>query len=160
MIPVRIILALLHKFISENRMHSSRMRTARSLTASPYLVVSHACPPPGATMHAPPEQPHTPPRATPPGATTCPLPLEQPCIPRATTPPPEQSCTLPPEQPCTPPEQPRTPLWTEWQTGVKMLPCPKLRLRAVTMTHQDGDHKVRWVPNSLSLAEHLAIVHM
>ena len=28
----------------------------------------------------------------------------------------------------------RTPphLWTEWQTGVKTLPCPKLRLRAVT----------------------------
>ena len=24
------------------------------------------------------------------------------------------------------------PLWTEWQTGVKILPCPKLRLRAVT----------------------------
>ena len=23
------------------------------------------------------------------------------------------------------------PLWTEWQTGVKILPCPKLRLRAV-----------------------------
>ena len=25
------------------------------------------------------------------------------------------------------------PLWTEWQTGVKLLPCPKLRLRAVTI---------------------------
>ena len=25
-----------------------------------------------------------------------------------------------------------TPLWTEWQTRVKILPCPKLRLRAVT----------------------------
>ena len=25
-----------------------------------------------------------------------------------------------------------TPLWTEWQTGVKALPCPRLRLRAVT----------------------------
>ena len=23
------------------------------------------------------------------------------------------------------------PPWTEWQTGVKILPCPKLRLRAV-----------------------------
>ena len=23
------------------------------------------------------------------------------------------------------------PLWTEWQTGIKILPCPKLRLRAV-----------------------------
>ena len=25
------------------------------------------------------------------------------------------------------------PLWTEWQTDVKILPCPKLRLRAVMM---------------------------
>ena len=24
------------------------------------------------------------------------------------------------------------PLWTEWQTGAKILPCPKLRLREVT----------------------------
>ena len=45
-------------------MHSSRMRTARSLTLSPYLAVSHAHPP---------EQPHMPP-------------LEQPrMLPRATT---------------------------------------------------------------------------
>ena len=26
------------------------------------------------------------------------------------------------------------PLWTEWQTGAKILPCPKLRLRAVKKT--------------------------
>ena len=26
---------------------------------------------------------------------------------------------------------PDTPLWTEWQLGAKILPCPKLRLRAV-----------------------------
>ena len=25
----------------------------------------------------------------------------------------------------------QTPLWTEWQTGAKILPCPKIRLRAV-----------------------------
>ena len=25
------------------------------------------------------------------------------------------------------------PLWTEWQTGAKILPCPKLRLRAVNI---------------------------
>ena len=25
------------------------------------------------------------------------------------------------------------PLWTEWQTGAKILPCPKLRFRAVIM---------------------------
>ena len=29
-----------------------------------------------------------------------------------------------------------TPLWTEWQTGVKILPCPKLRLRAVIRLQQ------------------------
>ena len=43
----------------------------------------------------------------------------------------------PPTQRQTPPPLPvacwhtHTPLWTEWQTGVKTLPCPKLRLRAV-----------------------------
>ena len=31
-------------------------------------------------------------------------------------------------------EQAHTPpLWTEWQTGAKILPCPKLRLRVVKM---------------------------
>ena len=29
-----------------------------------------------------------------------------------------------------------SPLWTEWQTGAKILPCPKLRLRAVI--NRDG----------------------
>ena len=43
------------------RMHSSRMRTARSLIISPYLVISHACLPQGATMHAPWQQPRMPP---------------------------------------------------------------------------------------------------
>ena len=92
------------------RMHSSRMRTARSLIVSPYLVISHACPPPEqpcmppqsndacpprATMHAPPEQPHMPPKQPhmPSGATMH-APQEQPhmpprsndaCPPRATT---------------------------------------------------------------------------
>ena len=85
--------------INETRMHSSRMRTARSLIVSPYLVISHVCPPPGATMHAPPEQP-----CTPPGATTH-APPEQPRMPPGATmhPPQEQPCTPPPEQPCTPP---------------------------------------------------------
>ena len=27
------------------------------------------------------------------------------------------------------------PLWTEWQTGAKILPCPKLRLRAVKIQY-------------------------
>ena len=79
------------------RMHSSRMRTARPLIVSPYLVVSHACPPPR-------EQPCMPP----PGSNyACPPPQEQPC-----TPPPEQphvplprsNHACPPEQPCTPPQ--------------------------------------------------------
>ena len=73
------------------------MRTARSLTVSPYVVVSHACPP-GATMHAPQSNHACPPRAT------THAPPEQPCTPpRATT-------HAPPEQPCMPPwEQPRMP---------------------------------------------------
>ena len=32
-----------------------------------------------------------------------------------------------------PPGTRHTPLWTEWQTGVKILPCPKVRLRAVNI---------------------------
>ena len=91
------------KVFIKTRMHSSRMRTARSLTVSPYLVVSHACPlreqphmlPPGSSHahpqsnHACPLSNHTcPPKATmhapqsnhtPPGATT--LLLEQPRMP-------------------------------------------------------------------------------
>ena len=56
------------------RMHSSRMRTARSLIVSPYLVISHARLPLAATRHAPlGATRHAPPGATthaPPGATT------------------------------------------------------------------------------------------
>ena len=80
-------------------MHSSRMRTARSLTVSPYLVVSHACPPweqpcmPPWSNHAhPPQSNHTcPPRAT------MHAPWEQPCTPPGAT------THAPPEQPLTPP---------------------------------------------------------
>ena len=63
----------------KTRMHSSRMRTARSLTVSPYLVVSHACPPeqPRTLL----EHPRTPPQpeqpCTPPGATTHAPPLTE-----------------------------------------------------------------------------------
>ena len=39
-------------YSSNTRMHSSRMRTTRSLTVSPYLIVSNAQPP-RATMHTP-----------------------------------------------------------------------------------------------------------
>ena len=124
------------KIQDQTRMHSSRMRTARSLIVSPYLVVSHACPP-GATMHAPPrsnyacppEQPCIPPqeqpRMPPPGATTH-APPEQPrmpprsnhaCPPGATTHapgsnhahPPGATMHAPPEQPCMPPSPPKQP---------------------------------------------------
>ena len=72
-------------------MHSSRMRTTRSLTVSPYLVISLACPPPPGSNHTcPPEQPHTP-RSN----HTCPP--EQPCMP------PGAIMHTPTEQPCMPP---------------------------------------------------------
>ena len=75
-------------------MHSSRMRTARSLTVSAYLVVSHAHPP--WRNHAPPEQPCTPGTTThPPGAT-----MHAPWRNHA---PPEQPHTHPREQPRMPP---------------------------------------------------------
>ena len=117
-------------------MHSSRMRTARSLAVShrkkharPPIITTHAPlppgatthAPPGATMHTPPEQPCMPPRSNhtcPPGATmhappgaTMHTPLERPCMPpRATTHTPGATTHAPWEQPRTPPcEQPRTP---------------------------------------------------
>ena len=121
---------------TKTRMHSSRMCTAHSLTVSPYLVVSHACPP--WSNHAcPPEQPCTPqathvcpPSKHAPPQATMHAPRERPCMPHPrsnhTHTPREQPCTPPWEQPCMPPqEQPcMPPLWTEWQTGVKILPCP------------------------------------
>ena len=96
--------------INETKMHSSRMRTARSLIVSPYLVISHVCPPPQ-------EQPRMPPS---PRSNHAPPPREQPRMPPGATmhPPQEQPCMPPPEQPHTPPpqsnharspEQPRTP---------------------------------------------------
>ena len=83
-------------------MHSSRMRTAHSLTISPYLVVSHACPQ---------EQPCMPPTAPPQSNhATMHAPQEQPCTPQnnhalpgATTPP-WSNHACPPEQPCMPPQ--------------------------------------------------------
>ena len=47
------------------------------------------------------------------------------------TPPDQAHNPHPPEQAHSP--EPGTPLWTEWQTGVNILPYPKLRLRAVNM---------------------------
>ena len=131
-------------------MHSSRMRMARSLIVSPYLIMSHACSPgsnhtcpPGATMHAPlgatmhapksnhahpPEKPCTPPRSNmhAPGSNHA-------CPPGATT-------HALPEQPCMPPsslEQPHMfpweqpcmlPLWTELLTHAsENITLPQLR---------------------------------
>ena len=45
---------------------------------------------------------------------------------------PGRGCTCPGGG-CTCPGTP-LPLWTEWQTAAKILPCPKLRLRAVIIT--------------------------
>ena len=43
--------------------------------------------------------------------------------------PPAMHADIPPPNPTPPP-----PLWTEWQTGVKILPCPKLCLRVVKIS--------------------------
>ena len=117
------------------RMHSSRMRTARSLTVSHCIRKNHARPPPDKTMHTPQIKPGMPPQIKlcmlPPNKTMhAPRikprmpPWIKPCMPPLAT-------THAPPQPCTPRNHARPPLWTEWQTGVKILPCPKLRLRAV-----------------------------
>ena len=68
-------------------------------------------------MQTPPPQPCMPPQPHMPPTTT-----HAPWQPR--TPPSNHAC--PPATTQAPP-----PLWTEWQTGVKILPCPKLRLRAI-----------------------------
>ena len=105
-------------------MHSSRMRTARSLTISHSIChvhppatrpSCHTCPP---TMNAPHHAcplPHTPPTMHAP----------PPCMPL---------CHAHPA-PTThaPPCHGRPPCGqNSWQTLLKILPCPKLRLRAVT----------------------------
>ena len=84
--------------IVQTRMHSSRMRTARSLIISPYLIVSHTCPP-GATTHAPQSN-----HACPPGSNHAPPWSNPACPPGATThAPPQSNHACPPqEQPCTP----------------------------------------------------------
>ena len=122
-------------------MHSTRMRTARSLTVSRISLYpmhapqsnhahppsNHACPPQSNHAHPPPgsnhacppcDQPHMLPRSN----HACP-PREQPCMPPGSN----HTCPTPQEQPCTPPlEQPHMPpLWTECgHTLLKILPCP------------------------------------
>ena len=116
------------------RMHSSRMCATHSLTVSCRIL----CTPP-ATMHAPwqpcmppcshacPQQPCTPPcnHTCSPGNHTCPPATTY--APRNYTCPP--ATTHAPPQPHTPPLP-----WTEWHTRVKILPCLKLRLRAVNIS--------------------------
>ena len=108
------------------------------------------CTPPMATMHTPQNHAHPPGTTQAPRNHACP-PCNHACTPATTH---THPATMhAPQQPCTPsnhthpsnhacpprattcaPRQPHTPLWTEWQTGVKILPCPKLRLRAVIMS--------------------------
>ena len=102
---IRDKLTVLHTNRYVTRMHSSRMRTARSLTVSHCIRKNwknHARPPPRIKPRMPP------------GATT------------HTTPPPRSNHARPPGATThAPPEQPRTPpLWTEWQTGVKYYFAP------------------------------------
>ena len=106
------------------RMHSSRMRTARSLIISPYVVISHTCPP--FTMHTPlchaclpfscmpPLTMHTPLAHMLPLHHAChpPVPCMPPPLPHM--PPNNHACPLAtmlaPQQPCTPPT-----MHTPWQ---------------------------------------------
>ena len=102
----------------QNHACSATMYAPHTATHAPH---NHAHPP--ATMHAP-QQPCMPPTTThaPLTTTHAPLPSNHTCHPPTMHAPPT---THAPRQPCT------HPLWTEWHTHVKILPCPKLRLRAV-----------------------------
>ena len=136
--------------IIKTRMHSSRMRTARSLTVSCHILCmpppphnhtpppaihapcNHTCPPnhtsPPTTMH-PPATMHAPSNYAPPA--TMHTPRNHACPPTTMHAPPQPH--MPPSNHACPPATTHPPPWTEWQTGVKILPCPKLRLRAVNI---------------------------
>ena len=131
----------------KTRMHSSRMRTARSSSRGGCLL------PGGSPCQGgvPPSCWGSPCRGVPLSG-GCLLPGGSPCGGASFLPGGSPCRGLPPscqgESPCrkgrglpaggVPPSREgglldgRPPLWTEWQTGVKILPCPKLRLRAVT----------------------------
>ena len=87
------------------RMHSSRMRTDRLLTVSQHALLRG--------VYLPGEVPVQ--GVYLPGGCTCP------------------GVYLPGEVYLLGVPGQVLPLWTEWQTGAKILPCPKLRLRAVIM---------------------------
>ena len=81
---------------------------------------NHACPP-GATMHAPLEQPHAP-------QATMHAPQEQPCMP------PKSNHACPPEQPCMPPNPPtplgattHAPMDRMWTHASENITLPQLR---------------------------------
>ena len=112
----------------KTRMHCSRMRTARrssrpgvSPPGTPWDQIprTRQPPPPPSRRHplGPDLPEQVPPGTRPLGAGT--PPDQTPTPPVAGTPSRTRSHPPPP------------PPWTEWQTGVKILPCPKLRLRAV-----------------------------
>ena len=133
--------------VQRTRIHSSRMCTAHSLTVSRHILCNppsnHACPPQPCMPpcnHACPPSNHTCPLATmhPPHNHACP---PQPCMPPTTT-------DATPLQPLMPPSNHSFPLATthappatmhtprgqnSWHTLLKILPCPKLRLRAVNI---------------------------
>ena len=109
----------LRQTLCQTRMHSSRMRAARSLTVSCRIpcMSPPPCMPP-TTMHAPRNH-------------ACPL---QPCMPPRSTHP--LGSTHTPQKHAHPPGSTHTPekhtcLPRNTHTPVNILPCPKLRLRAV-----------------------------
>ena len=121
-------------------MHSSRMRTACSLTISPYLIVSHVCPPgsnhacpPGRTTHAPQEQPHMPlpPKATthappPPGSSHAPPQSNHACPPGATMHvPPQEPHTPRSNHTCPPPRKNHTPPMNRMTNWCKNITIPQ-----------------------------------
>ena len=138
------------------------MRTARSLIVSPYLIVSHACPPQGATTHAPrgatmetpPKQPRTSPRsnhACPPRATMHTPGSNHACPPRATTHAPlgatmhaplGATMHAPLEQPCMPPEQPCMPPRATTHAPQEQ-PCPP----GATMPAPPVNRMTNWCKN-------------
>ena len=53
---------------------------------------------------------------------------------------------------------PLPPMWTEWQTGAKILPCHKLRLRAVISTLKFNSHRSNLISTLHDRRHHLHLV--
>ena len=133
-------------------------------TPRPCTPPSHPCPPQPCMF---PRHAHPPamnaPQAHKPPSHTCPLAMHapQPCMPpghahpiRHTHPlgmhPPDMHAPSPGTH--TPYGAHMPPLWTEWQTGVKKLPCPKLRLRAVNIYSKLCAATENWTSNTWSIS--------